>query len=70
MDAETGTPVDNNVTPVGKQLVSINMLIVVYSDQQAMDIKRRVTDAVAGCNKLRNTFSINDVPPQGLPPTM
>lgn len=61
------TPNGSNTVPEGSQLVNINVMCVVASDDDALALKRKVTAALSGTKTLRNTFTISDVPSQGTP---
>jgi hypothetical protein len=60
------TPLSNTV-PEGSQLVNVNVMCVVASDEEALALKRKVSEALAGTRTLRNTFTISDVPSQATP---
>lgn len=65
-----GTNTTQNVSsliPEGSQLVSINVMCVVASDTEALALKQKVTEALTGVKKIRNNFTISDVPSQATP---
>jgi len=55
-------PDENNLTPPNSQSVCrIDIMFPVLSDEQAMTVKRKVTEALADLEKKRIQFSITEM---------
>jgi hypothetical protein len=48
--------------PVGSQVCSINIMFVTASDDEAMAVKRKVTEALTNVKTIRSTFTMNGAP--------
>ncbi len=60
---QSGSP----AIPEGSQVVSINVMCVVASDAEALALKQKITEALTGVKKIRNTFTLSDVATPNMP---
>jgi len=51
-----------NTIPVGSTAVNVQIMFVAGSDEEAIAVKRRLQDALAGIRVIRNTVTLSDMP--------
>lgn len=68
METPNGTPKaqTQDIKP-GSQLCSINIMFAATSDDEALEVKKKVGEAVSGLDNVRVQFSMTTMPKRPIP---
>ena len=63
MEGKTSATVGpGNTLPAGSTAVNVQIMFIVTTDNEAIAIRRRIQEALAGIQVIRNTVTLSDVP--------